>query len=125
VSKRKNRGSEIPKETLERARQQAEQEAPKAEVPTPAPAVTRAARAASVSSRAPLNRASTVRKRVRGEEKLSPEQVAKMLANPTKEVTEEDLRQQYGYVLADLRSMGILAASLMVALIVLAQILPR
>jgi hypothetical protein len=40
-------------------------------------------------------------------------------------VTEEELRGHYGYVLADLRSMGLLAAGLMVALVILAQVLPR
>ena len=44
-----------------------------------------------------------------------------MLANPTKFVTEDELRGQYNYVLADLRNMGILAAALLVALIVIAQ----
>jgi hypothetical protein len=50
-----------------------------------------------------------------------PQTVQKMLANPTKVVTEEQLRQEYGYVLADLRSMGLLAAALVVALIMMAQ----
>lgn len=44
-----------------------------------------------------------------------------MLANPTIFVTEEELRSEYGFVLADLRNMGILAAGLMVLLIGLAQ----
>ena len=52
---------------------------------------------------------------------LTSAEVAEMLANPTKFVTEEELRAEYHHVIADLRSMGLLAAALMVALVVLAQ----
>lgn len=48
---------------------------------------------------------------------LDGEYVADMLANPTKIVTEEELKQDYGYVIQDLRNMGILAAVLFVALV--------
>ncbi len=56
---------------------------------------------------------------------MSPDVVADILAHPTKIVTEDELRAQYGFVIADLRNMGLLALGLMVALVVLAQILPR
>ena len=42
---------------------------------------------------------------------------------PTKVVTEDDLRADYGFVIRDLRNMGILAAALFVALICAAFIL--
>lgn len=56
---------------------------------------------------------------------IDPALVAQLLANPTKEVSEEQLRQEYSYVQADLRNMGLLAAGLVVLLVVLAQVLPK
>jgi len=49
--------------------------------------------------------------------------IAELLANPTKFVTEEELRDEYTYVLQDLRGMGILAGVLFVALVLAAQFL--
>jgi len=43
--------------------------------------------------------------------------VAEQLANPTKIVTEDELKEDYGFVIKDLRNMGILAGVLFVALI--------
>jgi hypothetical protein len=54
-----------------------------------------------------------------------PDIVANMLEHPTIMVTEDQLRKEYGYVTADLRSMGITAVALIAALVVLAQILPK
>lgn len=59
----------------------------------------------------------------RKSDELDPETIAHLLANPTKTVTEEELHEQYGYVLGDLRTMGILAAVLMVLLVLLAQLI--
>jgi hypothetical protein len=56
---------------------------------------------------------------------LDQAMLADILAHPTKEVSEEQLRKEYSYVLTDIRSMGLLAASLMVLLVVLAQVLPK
>jgi hypothetical protein len=50
--------------------------------------------------------------------------LAELLHNPTKFVSEEELRREYTYVLNDLKSMGILAAGLIVLLITLALVLP-
>lgn len=44
--------------------------------------------------------------------------VAELLANPTKVVTEDDLRADYGFVIKDLRNMGLLAAVLFVMLVI-------
>jgi hypothetical protein len=129
MSKRRNRSSaNIPQKTLERARQQAatpsadeEAESTPARVEPAAPPRPRAT--VSAASRRGSG-AQSIRKR-KAEEKMSSETVAELLANPTKEVTEAQLRGQYGYVVADLRNMGLLALGLMVALVVLAQILPR
>lgn len=54
-----------------------------------------------------------------------PEIVSNMLEHPTIMVTEDQLRKEYSYVINDLRSMGITAVALIVALAVLAQILPH
>lgn len=70
-------------------------------------------------------RTGTAPRRERKHEELSQQVVAELLANPTKTVTEAELRRDYGYVLADLRSMAILSAALIVALVVLAQVLPK
>jgi hypothetical protein len=55
---------------------------------------------------------------------LDQETIADILANPTKIVTEEELRSEYTYVLNDIRSMGLLALGLVVLLVVLASVLP-
>ncbi|MEM6281555.1 MAG: hypothetical protein AAF787_05125 [Chloroflexota bacterium] len=47
----------------------------------------------------------------------TPDMVAEALANPSKEVSREELKTQYNYVLMDLRNMGILAAALFMILI--------
>ena len=52
---------------------------------------------------------------------LDSAEIERLLAHPTKLVTEEELRREYRHVISDLRSMGILAAALLVFLIVLAQ----
>jgi hypothetical protein len=139
MSKRRNRNSNanIPQETLERARQQAaaantnvnaaaDDDEPEVVESKPArvePAAPRARSTASAAARRGSG-AQSVRKR-KSDDKMSPEIVADILAHPTKVVTEDELRSQYGFVIADLRNMGLLALGLMVALVVLAQILPR
>ncbi len=128
MSKRRNRNNNanISQETLERARRQAAETKSDDEVEEAAPAVSAAPRVRA-SAATPARRSaagSSVRKR-KNDDKMSPEMVADLLSNPTKEVTEEELRSHYSYVVADLRNMGLLAAGLMVALVVLAQILPR
>jgi hypothetical protein len=51
--------------------------------------------------------------------------IEQALRNPTKFVSEAELREQYHHVLTDLRNMGMLAVGLIVVLIVLALVLPR
>ena len=87
-----------------------------------APAVAVPAR----SRRRARSSESTSRPRRRKEkeyEEMTPEEVAHLLENPTKIVTEDELREQYAYVIRDLRSMAILAAILFVGMIVVASIL--
>ena len=64
-------------------------------------------------------------RRERRDSGLRADVVSNMLEHPTITVTEDQLRQEYGYVVSDLRSMALLAAGLIVALVVLAQILPK
>jgi hypothetical protein len=56
---------------------------------------------------------------------LPQEMINELLQNPTKTVTEEQLRSEYGHVLADIRNMFILALALVILLFILATILPR
>jgi DNA-directed RNA polymerase specialized sigma24 family protein len=124
VSKRRSRKSSanLPAETLARARREAgleeipaEENAQISEEP-----VIVARRAESLP---PVQRRKR-RKEVDVSE-LSQAEIAERLANPTRTVSEEELRQQYTYVLADLRSMGLLAGGLFVLMIVVAQFLGR
>jgi hypothetical protein len=138
MSKRKERGGQrLNRELLERARQQAQAIEDETEadetVPDEAPApssmpVTVSAESRPVSSGSP-RRSSAARIRARNEESrkkaLTQDEVAHLLANPTKTVTEEELHAQYGFVLRDLRSMGLLAGASFAVLIVLAFILPH
>jgi hypothetical protein len=64
-------------------------------------------------------------RREREHKGLSQQVITELLAHPTKTVTEGELRKDYGYVIADLRSMGILAVALIITLVALAQILPK
>lgn len=124
MSRRRNRkGSpNIPQDILERARQQiAQQEQATGEESAP--------EAVSAPERSqphrPRRREGLQPVRL-GEKQIDPndpETVRRLLANPTKIVTEDELRQEYSYVLADLKSMGLLAAALVVALIAMAQLL--
>ncbi len=70
-------------------------------------------------------RSDTPRRESSKSEEYRAEVVTELLRNPTRTVTEAQLREEYSYVLADIRSMFILAAGLIAALIVLAQVLPK
>ena len=149
MSKRKNRGSapNLPQETLERARRQAAiergeieaapesepapvlpvDEKPRASKPIVGPKTVSAAQRRAERevrtgrSKDGVRRVSASNKR----SELDAETVSELLDNPTIHVSEEELRHDYGYVIADMRSMFTLAVGLIVALVVLAQILPK
>ena len=131
MSRRRNQPN-LPEETLRRARRAAgllpEEEAA-AETPPEAPeavvagAITedeeddsRAAKRAARRRRR-LDRATET---ARAEEKMDAAEIAERLRAPTRTVSEGELRAAYSYVLRDLRSMGILAAALIGALVLLA-----
>ncbi len=128
MSKRKNRKSapNLPQATLERARKQAEGGVESMAEPAANRQEHRAARRRQERETRRRNQLETAqysqRTRVKNVE-LTNEMLNQMLANPTKEVSEAELREQYSYVLSDLRNMGILAGALFVFLIGLAQLI--
>lgn len=132
MSKRRNRKTSrpnVPQETLDRARREAGLEPeiePEAAEEAPAPPVTHSPEPVAARHRdeaLPRVQRRPRRKREVEPELLSAAEISERLANPTKQVSEEELRAQYSYVLKDLRSMGLLAAVLFVAMIVAAQLL--
>jgi hypothetical protein len=144
MSKRKNRKSpNLPQSAIERAKKQIEapqdraeaaepeveevvEAAPPAPAPRPEPAVRREeAKPKRTAGSSPRRRDAQIQYTARKKNDLDQATIARILANPTKQVSEEELRETYHYVLSDLRGMAILAAGLIVALIVLAQVLPK
>jgi hypothetical protein len=142
MSKRKNRSRtpNLPEETLARARQQAGLEPTEPETveteevissaPVAKPEPVRAQTAAPSSQIRETSRRESRRREnkavqytARKAKPLTSEEIAELLENPTKEVSEDELKQQYSYVLADLRSMGVLAAVLMIGLVIVARFL--
>lgn len=154
MSKRKNRegAPNLPQETLERARRQAaidRGELPAEPAPAPEPVreaapkpvatTTTKATAANPYRTVPARQrraVSSVRsadRRARGNQlagtrsrssELDAETISDLLDNPTIVVTEAELKAEYGFIVADLRNMFLLAAALMVLLVVLATVLP-
>lgn len=128
-------GQRLNRELLERARQQAreiEEEAGLNEVIASAPPISEEQPSTVRQPAAGTQRrsVSTARRlRERNEEKrkksLTSEDISQLLANPTKTVTESELRAQYGFVLRDLRTMGVLAGASFLFLIALAVLLPH
>lgn len=129
-------GQRLNRELLERARQQAreieaeeeddsEEVAPVASVIGDQPVNVR--RPAAGTQRRSVSTAKRLRERNEEVRRsaLTAEDISQMMANPTKVVTEAELRAQYGFVLHDLRSMGLLAAASFLILIALAVLLPH
>ena len=147
MSKRKKRGSKspnLPQEVLDRARAQAKGEtyvpdydAPDAsddvaeEVIEAEEEVTAAKSSRSSASDIRSRRGSSRRrsapaaaqysKRRGGDVAIGSDAMQQLLTKPTKFVSEEELRSEYGYVVADIRNMFLLAGALMVLLVILAQ----
>ena len=136
MSKRKNRNQSpnIPQSTLDRARQQLGQTeepvavAPEAKVEKAVPVVEKAApvvaaRPAAERRPRPARTGTSTPRTSRKEEKHDMAYIRQRLANPTRIVTEADLKAEYSYVITDLRTMGILATILVIALIVIEKII--
>lgn len=129
MSKRKNRTSSpnIPQAALDRAREQLVGEQETAPVksaetaPTPKPQTAAPSPTSAIRSRRQAASGGAQARRTRAVERTDMSIVRERLDHPTRIVTEAELRQEYGYVLQDLRSMGILAAVLAVVLVLIAQ----
>lgn len=123
MAKRRRRKPNISKAVLDQARQGAIDEG-SAEV---APVGASSAAAPTSMPKQPQRRRRALQsaqlERRKDEGALDAEYVAELLANPTKAVTEDDLRVDYGFVIKDLRNMGILAACLFIALVIASLIL--
>ena len=117
MAKRRRRKPNISQAALEQARQGSAAPAsatPATQADAPAPSHRPRRRRA-------LQSAQLERRKDQGG--LDAEYVAELLANPTKVVSEDDLRADYGFVIRDLRNMGMLAAALFIVLICAALIL--
>ena len=144
MSKRKNRSSapNIPQATLDRARQQLggdavpapdePVEAVEAEIkpepvkaaPVPSSRVAAQRAVSSPRSRANANRrVQSAQSKGGHKELLDTEMVKNRLLHPTRIVTEDQLREEYGYVISDLRTIAIIAVAMVVLMVVLAQVL--
>ncbi len=128
MAKRRRKKPNISKAVLEQARQTATGDGAGASETEATAQETEAADvvASSVTAETPRRQRRRRRdlqavqlERRKDEGALDAEYVADLLANPTKEVSEEELRADYGFVIKDLRNMGILAAGLFVALVLI------
>lgn len=117
MAKRRRRKPNISQAVLNQARE-GTAAPPSESAPNPEPP----AKAAAPPRRRRALQATQLEKR-RSENVLDAEYIAELLANPTKIVREEDLRAEYGFVIKDLRNMGILAAVLFAALIAVSLVL--
>jgi hypothetical protein len=129
MAKRRRKKPNIPQATLDQVRQENGVE----ETPDTSKSESKADEVASSATKStpetprPRRRgrdlhAAQLKKR-KGDSALDPVFVAEQLANPTKIVTEEQLQEDYGFVIRDLRNMGVLAAVLFVALIGIALVI--
>jgi hypothetical protein len=147
MSKRRNRkqSPNLPPEMLERARQQlgkveeaeetVEEEVqaaapvqpePKAPAAKPAAPAPRPVKSSSSTTRARSNRRSLQPAQSRGDRKsdsTDTRYIRSRLENPTRFVSKEQLKEEYSYVINDLRTMGVLAVILLVAMVVIEKLL--
>lgn len=122
MAKRRRRKPNISQAVLDQARQGVIDEG-SAEAPPAAASSAAAAAAPKQPQRRRRALQSAQLERRKDEGALDADYVAELLANPTKVVTEDELRADYGFVIKDLRNMGILAAGLFIALIIAALVL--
>ncbi|MCY3781981.1 MAG: hypothetical protein OXG78_16830 [Chloroflexi bacterium] len=120
MAKRRRRKPNISQSVLEQARQ-GSGEPSAADEPSESAADSPAQSKAPPRRRRALQAAQLERRKDAGA--LDGEYIAELLANPTKVVTEDDLRADYGFVIKDLRNMGILAAGLFIGLVIVSLLL--
>ncbi len=127
MAKRRRKKPNIPQSAMEHARQELDHDTEATAQETDAPQQDAPKKEAKASKKTddkakPRRRrrdlqAATLEKRKNAGGDLDGEFVAEMLANPTKIVTDEDLKADYGFVIKDLRNMGILAVVLFICLV--------
>lgn len=141
MSKRKNRSTSpnLPQATLDRARQQISGDVPatpaepieeaaveaKIEpvVSSPPSPKTSGARVSSSAARARSNRRPQPAQAKGGrKEAMGTDIVRNRLLNPTRDVTEDQLRLEYGYVMRDLRTIAIISVAMIALMVIVAQI---
>lgn len=118
MSRRRRRRPNLPQDTLSRARREAGLDG--------TPRVTAPAQGGRPARRHETARSTSAAQRLRNlraPEELTQDEIAERLARPVRQVSEEQLRAQYAYVVADLRSMGLLALGLFVLMILAALLL--
>ncbi len=125
AKKRTRKKPNIPQAAIEQARQDSGIE----ETPNSSDSDSPSASSASATESTQSTPSKPTRSRRRGRDlnaKLNKRKgdngydaayIAEQLANPTKVVSEAELKEDYGFVIKDLRNMGILAGVLFVALI--------
>ena len=127
MAKRRRRKPNISQTVLDQARQgvvdEGRREAPQDRQPGAPEAEGQAAAAPRTPPRRRRALQAAQLERRKDEGALDADFVADLLANPTKVVTEDDLRADYGFVIKDLRNMGVLAACLLIALIIVSLVL--
>lgn len=113
----KKRQPSVPSVTLDQTEQDEAQK-------LAARAARRAERRARASAgRSALREGMTGNRRDERSRGVDHIKVREMLANPTKEVSAEDLQREYGHVLDDIRNMLLLAAGLLVLMVILGNII--
>lgn len=123
-SAKKGKRPNLPQSTLERARRQAAGE----DIANEAEAVGEDTSQTDEIAQARAEQQRSIRERKRVQNKQTDagetghDYMREMLKNPVKEITEEDMRAEYGHVVVDLRNMALLAAALLVLLVFLAQV---
>ncbi len=120
MAKRRRRKPNISQAVLDQARQGVLDDGGRDAEPAPEPTSAAAPKAPPRRRRA-LQAAQLERRKDEGA--LDADFVAELLANPTKVVSEDDLRADYGFVIRDLRNMGILAAALFITLVIVSLVL--
>lgn len=121
---------ELAQQEQEEEASQAEEAAPAVTEAAPPAAKTEAPASAPVTRRTPRREDRGARRRVartpgmtysqrKNKDELDQETIRHLLAHPTKQVSEEELRRDYSYVLNDIRSMLILTVFMVTLMIVL------
>ena len=115
AKKKSNSTPNIPDEVMERVRQENGESSSDLDAEMVRKKAER--RAERAARRAARKQSSGIGEKPKKNGELNATVVAEMLAHPTTEVKQEELEIQYGYVISDLRNMGILAGILLVVLI--------